>query len=117
MKAVLWLYTRVVRWIVALIAISTLALPAAGSGDSSARSSICDGPAARATLDTFLRAFNRGDLDTLDTLFAQEPEFVWYTIAPPQGRTSAGATARASLLAYFSARHAQGETLGLLSFR
>lgn len=55
MKAVLWLYTRVVRWIVALIAISTLALPAAGSGDSSARAHVANGYGAgfQATTLTF----------------------------------------------------------------
>lgn len=105
------------RWIVALIAVWMLALPVSGSGDSSARRSLCDEPAARATFDSFLRAFNEGDPEALNALFAPDPHFVWYTIAPPQGRAGAGPTGRSSLLAYFAARHEQGEKLGLLSFR
>lgn len=107
------------RWLLVSVAAVLLALPASGAGNTrmGLARTVCDEPAARATLDQYLRAFNRGDFAALETLFAQAPTFVWYTVAPPKGRSSAGPNGRASLIAYFQARHARGEKLGLLRFR
>jgi hypothetical protein len=66
----------------------------------------------------FARAFNEGDLEELDRLFAQEPDFEWYVTAAPGERISLPtASDRASLVPYFRERHQLGERLTVTRFR
>lgn len=65
----------------------------------------------------FIDAFNRGDLSALDDLFAQEPEFEWYSVDALGEPITRSAYDRLSLVPYFAARHARGERLTLRSFR
>jgi hypothetical protein len=65
----------------------------------------------------FLDAFNSGDLRTLDSVFAKEPDFEWYSTDAPGRRSNASAYDRSSLVPYFADRHAHGERLVLRSFR
>jgi hypothetical protein len=65
----------------------------------------------------FVAAFNSGDLSRLDALFAQEPEFEWYSTDAPGARSTSLAYDRPSLVPYFAGRHALGERLTLRSFR
>jgi hypothetical protein len=65
----------------------------------------------------FIAAFNSGDLSRLDAVFAQEPEFEWYSTDAPGERSASSAYDRSSLVPYFARRHALGEQLTLRSFR
>jgi hypothetical protein len=65
----------------------------------------------------FIDAFNRGDLSALDSVFAQEPDFEWYSTDAPGERFTPLANDRSSLVPYFASRHAVGERLALRSFR
>jgi hypothetical protein len=65
----------------------------------------------------FFDAFNRGDANALDLLFAQEPEFEWYSTDAPGERFTPVANDRPSLVPYFRDRHTAGEQLALRSFR
>lgn len=67
-----------------------------------------------AALASFTAALNRGDLEALDELFAEKPDFQWYST---DGRIGAAAKRRDTLIAYFRRRHARGERLRLASFR
>lgn len=67
-------------------------------------------------MTAFARAFNDGDLATVDRLFAKEPGFKWYSSALPGKRIGAAAQRRATLLDYFRRRHARGDALVIRSF-
>ena len=79
--------------------------------------SACTAAETRATFNSFVKAYNAGDAATLDTLFAPEPAFQWYSSNPPGVRNRAAAFDRATLLTYFARRHARGDRLRVLSFR
>ena len=76
----------------------------------------CDADAVRSTLRGFTRAFNAGDGKRLDRFFSRT-NFVWYSSAAPGRRTLSGSADRASLVAYFRARHRRHDRLRLLTFR
>jgi hypothetical protein len=65
----------------------------------------------------FVAAFNAGDFQVLDGLFAQEPDFEWYATGAPGERLLPLAGDRPSLVPYFRERHELGERLTLNSFR
>lgn len=71
----------------------------------------CDVAALRPTLRAFVRAYNRGDLQALDRLFAREPRFVWFSSDGPARRD------RANLIRTFERRHDRGDRLRSLTFR
>lgn len=64
----------------------------------------------------FISSFNAGALGELDELFAQEPEFEWYSTDAPGERFTPTANDRTSLVSYFRDRHALSERLELGSF-
>ena len=76
----------------------------------------CDATTARSAFAAYLRAFDTGDFVKLDRLFAPEPLFQWYAVAPPHGRVAPEAMRRASLLSFFRARHRQRELQTLVTF-
>jgi hypothetical protein len=76
----------------------------------------CDVAALRATLTTFVRAFNRGDLLGLDELFSRE-HFVWYSSSEPGVRLLPVAQNRKTLIPYFRKRHRLRDRLALLTYR
>lgn len=76
----------------------------------------CTAGEVRALVVSFVRSFNRGDVKRLDRIFAQEPDFEWYSANAPGQRLHAAARRRATLGRYFVRRHAQGEWLELRSF-
>jgi hypothetical protein len=102
-----------VRFVVGL---ATLVLAASAGGTDANAEAVCDATVARATLTRHVQAFNRALYGTLQELFAQEPEFGWYSVAPPFGRTNQRAQNRATLMAYFRARHAKREVLHVVKF-
>ena len=66
----------------------------------------------------FVGAFNDGDFQALDSVFAQEPDFEWYVTGGPGERVQLPiASDRASLVPYFQERYRLGERLTLNSFR
>ena len=71
---------------------------------------------ARAVLNAYLVAFKRGQYTDLEALFATKPEFLWYAVSPPFGRTGQRAKNRLALLTYWRARHAKRETLNVVRF-
>lgn len=74
---------------------------------------------ARPIGDRFVRAFNRGDLDELDRLFAQEGDgWSWYSVGDRAGRRSPLEMAknRLNLIAYFDQRHRKREALRIVDF-
>ena len=76
----------------------------------------CDVATLRATLTTFVRAYNGGQRTALDRVFSRR-HFVWYSSGEPGLRVNAEAANRATLLAYFARRHRRGDRLALLSVR
>jgi len=76
----------------------------------------CKAGATRTTLASFVTAFNRGNLSKLDALFAAPPAFQWYSSNAPGLRRAAAAHNRATLIAYFRARHLKRDRLRLVSF-
>jgi hypothetical protein len=77
----------------------------------------CGAASSRASLASYMVAFNNGRFVSLDAAFAPSPTFQWYSIAPPKGRTEGASSNRSTLLAYFRARHEQHEKLRILTFR
>ena len=77
----------------------------------------CTRAETRALVLNFVRAFNRGESDALDRLFAAEPDFQWYSTGAPGMRLRAAAMDRSSLVPYFLRRHDRGERLTLRRFR
>jgi hypothetical protein len=65
---------------------------------------------------TFLTAFNRGNVQRLDHLFAAQSEFRWYSTQGPGARLQSAAYDRGTLTSYFARRHQRGERLELRSF-
>ena len=78
----------------------------------------CGAVQARATVNEFVAAFNRGQPQKLGRLLARGNEgFQWYAVnAEPGLRTSDAAKNRATLLRYFAERHRQSERLVLQRF-
>ena len=79
--------------------------------------SLCTAGEVETLVGRFLSAFNSGDLNELDAVFAREPEFEWYSTDAPGERFTPVANDRPSLLPYFAGRHALGEQLTLRSIR
>ncbi len=102
------------RFIVGIVAIALLA--ASANGTAAIAEAPCDATVARATLTKHVSAFNAGRYAMLQRLFVQEPEFGWYAVAPPFGRTNQRSQDRATLMAYFRARHAKREVLQVVKF-
>lgn len=66
--------------------------------------------------DAFIGAFNRGDGEALDALFAEQPEFEWYSSPRPGRRLGRAAKNRDTLVAYFASRHEKKDRMHLRSF-
>lgn len=93
------------------------ALIASFAADLTSARSDCTAKEARAVFTDFLQAFNRGDGQKLDALFAEDPAFNWYSSSPPGRRLGAAAKTRATLLDYFRDRHRREDRLRLVEFQ
>jgi hypothetical protein len=69
----------------------------------------------KATVARFVNAFNSGAARALDRVFAQEPDFRWYSTDAPGQRFLPVAADRAGLMRYFARRHVRAERLTLTS--
>jgi hypothetical protein len=76
----------------------------------------CGRTDTRSALRSFVGAFNAGSFERLDALFAQEPNFQWFSALAPGQRLGADANRRETLLPYFRRRHAAGERFRLKTF-
>jgi len=68
----------------------------------------------RSAVSSVVAAFNQGDSEGLEALFAPEPFFRWYS-SPGPGRRWIKARQRAALVPYFESRYAHDDKLHLLS--
>lgn len=55
-------------------------LPAVGRGAARPPSASCSRSETAKVVKSFVRAFNRGDVDRVDRLWAHEPDFQWYFV-------------------------------------
>jgi hypothetical protein len=106
---------RAVRtWVAGAAAAASLA--AAAPLGQAAATSDCTSQATRSALASFVSAFNRGDAQQLDSLFAQPPLFQWYSSNVPGLRNMPAAQDRNTLITYFRARHVKRDRMRLVSF-
>lgn len=101
----------------AVLAAIVLPLAAVGSAGPAARAGApgaCTTNEARRAFAEFLIAFDRGDLARLDSMFASQPAFSWYSSGVPGARLNRASERRGTLVAYFRARHSHRDRLGLL---
>ena len=75
----------------------------------------CPVPVAKTALRNFIRTYNQGDTESLDGLFTERREFMWYSAGPPGERTGSR-SGRPGLLRYFEARHRLHDRLHLRRF-
>ena len=101
---------------VACLALLVLLGLSTGTGEASPPSHCRAGDIRRA-LASFVSAYDRGDRRRLDSLFAEEPEFEWYSTNGPGRRLGGEAKQRRTLLPYFEARHARHDRLAWRSFQ
>jgi hypothetical protein len=80
------------------------------------RPTLCAADEVKSLVERFVGAFNAGDENQLDRIFAREPEFEWYSTGGPGERLDPVARDRPSLVPYFRDRHALGERFTLHSF-
>lgn len=100
----------------ATAALAAAVVVAGSSGGAAAAPGCAAGP-VQAAFRSFVAAYDAGGYAQLDALFAQPPQFRWYSSALPGPRRTAAARNRGTLLAYFRARHRQRDRLRLVSFR
>jgi hypothetical protein len=76
---------------------------------------LCTAEEVESLVRRFVAAFNDGDAEELNAIFAREPDFEWYSTGAPGERLDPIARDRSSLVQYFRDRHALGERLTLRS--
>jgi len=76
----------------------------------------CTRGQTRSAFNSFIANFNRGAFAKLDSLFAEEPDFQWFSSPHPGRRLGAEAKNRDTLIPYFRWRHAKDEEFRLLAF-
>jgi hypothetical protein len=95
-----------------------LAAALLGSQPAAAQGAACNEVGGRQLVASFINAFNRGDVQRLDALFARGTWWRWYSVGNAPGRRiQTAADNRDTLVKYFRARHRQHERLTLRSFR
>lgn len=77
----------------------------------------CTAQATRTAWVSFLGAFTTGNYRRLNELFADEPDFGWFSSNTPGLRATMAALDRRTLINYFRKRHAQRDRLRLISFQ
>lgn len=100
-----------IKKIAAALVVVALAAPAGVDAKPA-----CNERKARRQIKTFITAYNRGDLATLDRLFAREDRFQEYRVGPLE-RPPPFSEARASLMDYFAERHSRSDRFELQDLR
>ena len=89
-----------------------------GAAPTAAAGEACDEHGSRQLVQRFISAFNRGDVQQLDSVFARGMSWRWYSVATAPGkRIQRAAYNRSTLVKYFRTRHKKNERLALRSFR
>jgi hypothetical protein len=107
-----------VKLAVAALAVTTVMLLAGcgasqGTASSVADRQACTESSTRQVVDSFIDAFNKGDIARLDQLV---PDFLFYATDPPGEFSSSQPRSRSDVIAYFAQRHQVHERLNLESF-
>jgi hypothetical protein len=89
----------------ALLGVALTAVTAAWSAPGAATGRDCSVAETRATLDSFVRAFNGGDRPALERLVAPAPSFVWFSVSGAGRRLGDRSKDRSTLARYFATRH------------
>jgi len=100
---------RVALLVLSLGIVGMAAVPGGGASSpvqSCSRESVVD------LVEAFVRAYNRGDSDKLHSMWADEPDFEWYSVSPGE-RERADAYSRETLIPYFAQRHGLNDRLRL----
>jgi hypothetical protein len=95
---------------------SSIASTARSGMETAHRTSPCTRPQTHELALSFLAAFNQGNYEKLDSLFAEEPAFVEFATSGPGRRVGKTAQERGTLIDYFHARHAKQDKFRLLSY-
>lgn len=98
-----------------VLAASLLSLPDAFAEGGDAAPQPCTRRRVARVVKAFVSAYNRGDAERLERIWAQEPHFEWYFVEGE--RHSGDAQNRSTLGSYFAARHALNDRLRLRSLR
>lgn len=106
------------RLAVAALAVATVTLLSGCAPSQGTASSVGDGPACtesstRQVVDSFIDAFNKGDVARLNDLL---PDFLSYATDAPGEFSSPQPRSRSDVIAYFTQRHQVHERLKLESF-
>lgn len=86
------------------------------SGGTSGAAQSCDRGSVADLVSAFIRAYNKGDIEKLDWMWAGEPDFEWYSVSPGE-RERADAYDRETLIPYFEERHRLADRLRLKALR
>lgn len=93
---------RNLRLIAGLASVLFIASASVNAGVSQAKDASCSQDETKRTIKAFIGAFNRGDVDVLDRLWAQEPDFKWYFV--DDERDQEDSEDRRTLRLYFQER-------------
>lgn len=106
-----------VRKVTALVvAIGIIGALSPQSGSAQASADTCDRRSVADLVKRFVRAYNTGDSEKLDQMWAPEPDFEWYSVSPDE-REQDDAYDRDSLVPYFDQRNELNDRLRLKSLR
>ena len=108
---------RTLMLAIAITCVTVVAALQAPPGQGFKRAVGCTGRETKAAWVSFLGAFTKGDYARLDELFADKPDFGWFSANAPGLRSTTAAMNRATLIDYFRKRHAQRDRLRLISFQ
>ena len=105
---------RKVASLALVIAIVGALAPQSGGTPNAAQS--CDRQSVASLVRSFVRAYNKGNTNQLESMWATEPDFEWYSVSPNE-RERNDAYDRETLIPYFEKRHKLGDQLRLKTMR
>lgn len=105
---------RPTRVLLALLLAAGSLLPVEATAKDKDKDKWCSRRHARHVVFRFIDAYNEGKFRTLDRLFAEEPDFAFYRLAPEREWPSS--EDRSELIAYFRERHELEDVLEITDF-
>jgi len=105
---------RLVLAVALVLVVSAVLL---GTARSQSRVTTCTAASTKAAVRAFVASLNEGDFAALQSMFAREPAFQWYSSNAPGARVQAASKYRPSLIRYFRVRHAKRDRLRVVSVR
>lgn len=102
----------------AVAALAHLTAAVAARAAAPPQPALCRPAEVSGVVERYVEEFNRAAFRTLDRqVFAQEPEFEWYSSGGPGRRIGAASRNRATLVPYLRRRWAAGDRLRLVSLQ